>query len=182
MAFLILTICTTLGLKSSEHYAAGFKYGSIALVLFGALIVAGNSLRTAIPEPNLLIPTRREHHESVSEHFQMRNSGLLFFLITLVAGALLFLTGFVIKLLSQWKGITLLLQATAKRHAAPEQPVPETLCVSGTPELSWSARTLTIGSLARWFALGNNPFEQKFPRVPPGTIQLNSRVKRIERG
>ena len=100
-AFVILTICTSLGWRSSENYGAGFKYGSIALVLLGVLIVAGNSFRTAIPEPNLLIPTRREHHESVSEHFQMRNSGLLFFLITLIAGALLFLTGFLIEALSR---------------------------------------------------------------------------------
>lgn len=95
--FLALTVCFSLGWRTYENYGMGFVYGSIALVLFGGLIVVGNSTRTELPGPNYFIPTRREHHESVSEHFQMRNEGLLFFLVTLISGALLFVTGFLIK-------------------------------------------------------------------------------------
>jgi hypothetical protein len=96
-AFIVLTICFGFGWRSYENYGTGCINGSIALVLFGALIVVGNSARTELPGANYFMPTRREHHESVSEHFQMRNKGLLFFLVTLISGALLFVTGFLIK-------------------------------------------------------------------------------------
>ena len=85
------------GWHSFEKYASALKYCSIALVLLGAIIVAANSTRTEIPSPNYFIPTRRAHHESVSEHFRMRDEGLLFFLISIVCSMILFGTGYLIQ-------------------------------------------------------------------------------------
>lgn len=95
--FIAAIICIVLKWFSIEGYASALKYCSVGVFLFGALIVAGNSARTEIPGPNYFIPTRRAHHESVSEHFGMWNKGLLFFLISSICSVLLFGTGYLIQ-------------------------------------------------------------------------------------
>jgi hypothetical protein len=95
--FITAFVCFIFGWRSFEVYASALKYCSIGILVLGALIVAANSARTEIPSPNYFIPTRREHHESVSEHFRTRNEGLLFFLISIICSVILFGTGYLIK-------------------------------------------------------------------------------------
>lgn len=90
-------VCLIFGWHSFGEYLSALKYCSIGIVALGALIVAANSVRTEIPSPNYFIPTRRAHHESVSEHFSMRDEGLLFFLISIVCSAILFGTSYLIQ-------------------------------------------------------------------------------------
>ena len=89
-------VCIVCAWTSVERYATALEYCSIVILLFGGLIVAGNSSRTEIPGPNYYVPTRREHYMSVKEHFHLRDQGLMFFLISLICAALVFGTGYLI--------------------------------------------------------------------------------------
>ena len=95
--FLVIVICLVFGWHSIENFGTGLIYGSVGIVIFGALIVTGNSAQLPIPDLNYFISTRRPHHEAITEHLRFRDRGLLFFLTTLMSGVLLFSTGLLIK-------------------------------------------------------------------------------------
>ena len=90
-------ICFIFGWRSLENIGTGFIYGSLALALFGALILAGVMVPAQLSKlslPEYVAPSLRRHQESESDASPSIDRGIRFFLTTLICGAFLFWTGF----------------------------------------------------------------------------------------
>jgi hypothetical protein len=98
----IPAICFIFGWRSLENIGTGFISGSLGLALFGALLLAGNTIpaqlsRLSLPKYNP--PSLRDHQEAESDGSPSRNGGIRFFLTTLICGTFLFVTGLFLKML-----------------------------------------------------------------------------------
>ena len=96
-AVTVLAICFIFGWRSLENIGTGFIYGSLGLALFGALLFAGNTVPAQLSK--LSLPSVRRNQEYESDGAPYRDEGRRFFFTTLICGAFLFVTGFVLKML-----------------------------------------------------------------------------------
>ena len=96
-AVIVLVICFIFGWRSIENIGTGFIYGSLGLVLFGALLLAGNTVPAQLSK--LSLPPVRRLQENESDSSPPKDEGKRFFFTTLICGAFLFVTGLILKLL-----------------------------------------------------------------------------------
>jgi hypothetical protein len=96
-AVAVLTICFIFGWRSLENIGTGFIYGSLGLSLFGALLMAGNTVPAQLSK--LSLPSVRRHQEYDSDGSPSTDEGRRFFITTLLCGAFLFVTGLILKML-----------------------------------------------------------------------------------
>ncbi len=96
-AVIVLVICFILGWRSIENIGTGFIYGSLVLALFGALLLAGNTVPAQLSK--LSLSSVRHHQENESDGSPSKDEGKRFFFTTLICGAFLFVTGLILKLL-----------------------------------------------------------------------------------
>jgi hypothetical protein len=95
-------ICFIFGWRSLEKIGTGFIYGSLVLTLSGALILTGNTVQAQLSQlslPKYIAPSLRRHQEAESDGITSIGGGIIFFFTTLICGAFLFVTGFVLKML-----------------------------------------------------------------------------------
>ena len=95
-AVIVLAICFIFGWRSLENIGTAFIYGSLGLALFGALLFAGNTMPDQLSK--LSLPSVRCLQESESDDSLSIDAGKRFFLMTLICGAFLFVTGLFLKL------------------------------------------------------------------------------------
>ena len=93
----VLAICLIFGWRSLENIGTGFIYGSLGLALFGALLLAGNTVPAQLSK--LSLPSVRRNQEYESDGASYRDEGRRFFFTTLICGAFLFVTGLILKML-----------------------------------------------------------------------------------
>jgi hypothetical protein len=91
-----LVICFIFGWRSIENIGTGFIYGSLGLALFGALLLAGNTVPAQLSK--LSLPSVRRHQENESDASPSKDEGKRFFFTTLICGVFLFVTGLILKL------------------------------------------------------------------------------------
>ncbi len=96
-AVAVLAICFIFGWRSLENIGTGFIYGSLGLALFGALLLAGNTVPAQLSK--LSLPSVRRHQEYESDGSPSTDEGRRFFITTLICGAFLFVTGLILKML-----------------------------------------------------------------------------------
>ena len=94
-AVIVLVICFIFGWRSIENNGTGFIYGSLGLALFGALLLAGNTVPAQLSK--LSLPSVRRHQENESDGSPSKDEGKRFFFTTLICGAFLFVTGLILK-------------------------------------------------------------------------------------
>jgi hypothetical protein len=95
-AVIVLVICFIFGWRSIENIGTGFIYGSLGLALFGALLLAGNTVPAQLSK--LSLPPVRLQEEYESDGSPSKDEGKRFFFTTLICGAFLFVTGLILKL------------------------------------------------------------------------------------
>ncbi len=96
-AAIVLAICFIFGWRSIENIGTGFIYGSLGLALFGALLLAGNTVPAQLSK--LSLPSVRRYQENERESSPSMDEGKRFFFTTLICGVFLFVTGLILKLL-----------------------------------------------------------------------------------
>ena len=96
-AVTVLGICFIFGWRTLENIGSGFIYGSIGLLLFGALILAGNTVPAQLSK--LSLPSVRRHQEFESGGSPSTDEGKNFFFTSLICGVFLFVTGLILKML-----------------------------------------------------------------------------------
>ena len=74
----VLAICFIFGWRSLENIGTGFMYGSLGLALFGALLLAGNTVPAQLSK--LSLPSVRRHQEYESDGSPSEDEGRRFFL------------------------------------------------------------------------------------------------------
>jgi len=95
-AVAVLVICFIFGWRSLENIGTGFIYGSLGLALFGALLLAGNTVPAQLSKLSLPPVGRQEEYES--DGSPSKDEGKRFFFTTLICGAFLLVTGLILKL------------------------------------------------------------------------------------
>lgn len=93
-AAVVLVICFIFGWRSVENIGTGFIYGALGLTLFGALLLAGNTVPAQLSK--LSLPSVRPQEEYRNHHTSSKDEGRRFFFMTLICGAFLFVTGFIL--------------------------------------------------------------------------------------
>ena len=96
-AVTVLVICFIFGWRSLENIGTGFIYGSLVLALFGALLLAGNTVPAQLSK--LSLPSVRCQEKYESDGSPSKDEGKRFFFTTLICGVFLFVTGLILKLL-----------------------------------------------------------------------------------
>jgi hypothetical protein len=96
-AAIILVICFIFGWRSMENIGTGFIYGSLGLALFGALLLAGDTVPAQLSK--LSLPSVRLQEEYENDSTSAKDEGKRFFFTTLICGAFLFVTGLFLKML-----------------------------------------------------------------------------------
>ena len=95
-AAIVLVICFISGWRSIENIGTAFMYGAVGLALFGALLLAGNTVPAQLAKLSLpFIPTREEIE---IDRTSPKDEGKNFFFTTLICGAFLFVTGVILKI------------------------------------------------------------------------------------
>jgi hypothetical protein len=93
--------CLILGWRTLENIGTGFIYGSLCLMLFGTLTLFGNKVpaqlsKLSVPKYN---PSSTEPHKKTEiDGSVTRNRGKELFLTSLICGALLFVTGLILRI------------------------------------------------------------------------------------
>jgi hypothetical protein len=95
-AVTVLVICFIFGWRSIENIGTGFICGSLGLALFGALLLAGNTIPAQLSK--LSLPSVRRQEEYESDSSPSKDEGRRFFFATLICGAFLFVTGLILKM------------------------------------------------------------------------------------
>ena len=96
-AVFVLVICFIFGWRTIEYIGTGFIYGSFGLALFGALLLAGNTVPAQLSKLSLPFVRRQEEYEN--DGSPSKDEGKRFFFTTLICGAFLFATGLILRLL-----------------------------------------------------------------------------------
>ena len=103
LAGIVPAICFIFGWRSLESIGSGFIYGSLGLILFGVLMLAGNPAPAHLSKlslPKYNPPSLKRHQEVESDGPPSIKEGVRFLFATLISGAFLFLIGFFLKMLS----------------------------------------------------------------------------------
>ena len=101
-AVTVPVICFIFGWRSLDNIGTGFIYGSLGLVLFGALTFAANTVPAQLSQlslPKYKLPSFKRLQEPESDDSQTRAEGKDFFLKTLICGAFLLVTWLFLKML-----------------------------------------------------------------------------------
>jgi hypothetical protein len=101
-AVIVPAICFIFGWRSLEHIGTGYIYASLGLALFGALVLAGNTVPAQLSKlsiPKYRASILKRHQEAESDASASKDEGIRFFVTTLLCGVFLFLTGLFIKML-----------------------------------------------------------------------------------
>ena len=93
-AAIVLVICFIFGWRSTENIGTGFIYGSLGLTLFGALLLAGNTVPAQLSK--LSLPAVRLQEENQNDGTSSEDEGRRFFFTTLICGVFLFVTGLIL--------------------------------------------------------------------------------------
>ena len=96
-AVAVLAICLIFGWRSLENIGTGFIYGSLGLALFGALLLAGNTVPAQLSKLSLSSVRPQEEYEN--DDTSSRDKGKRFFFTTIICGAFLLVTGLILKML-----------------------------------------------------------------------------------
>ena len=96
----VVAICFIFGWRSLENIGTGFIYGSLGLALFGALLLAGNTVPAQLSK--LSLPSVRRHQEYERDGSPSTDEGRRFFFTTLTCGAFLFVTGVILHIFRRW--------------------------------------------------------------------------------
>jgi len=96
-AVTVLVICFIFGWRSSENIGTGFISGSLCVALFGALLLAGNTVPAQLSK--LSLPSVKGQEKYESDDSPSKDEAGRFFLTTLICGAFLFVTGLFLKML-----------------------------------------------------------------------------------
>jgi hypothetical protein len=96
-AVAVLGICFIFGWRSLENIGTGFLFGSLGLVLFGALLFAGNTVPAQLSK--LSLPAVRHQEETENGGTPVMDEGRRFLFTTLICGGLLFVTGLILHIL-----------------------------------------------------------------------------------
>ena len=98
----VLVVGYIFGLRSLEKYGTGFLYGGLFMVVFGLFMAGGNSLPFQLPGTRRAAGESGMKREDTGDGTGAARRGAAFFLATLVAGILLGITGFLLRL--PWRG------------------------------------------------------------------------------
>ena len=82
-AAIVLVICFVFGWRSIENIGTGFIYGSLGLPLFGALLLAGNTVPAQLSK--LSLPSVRPQEEYQNGGTSSKDEGKRFFFTTLIS-------------------------------------------------------------------------------------------------
>jgi hypothetical protein len=92
--------CIILGWRTLDDIGSGFIYGSLCLLLFGTLTLFGNTVPAQLSKlslPKYNSPSAEPHRETEIDGLVKINLGKGLFLTSLICGALLFVTGIILK-------------------------------------------------------------------------------------
>lgn len=101
-AIVILTLCFLFRGLPLVNIGNGFIYGSMGLALFGGLLLAVNTIPAQLSKlsiPRYKSSTIKDRNEKEGDEPSSKDSGIRFFFMTLICGACLFLTGFLLILI-----------------------------------------------------------------------------------
>ena len=93
--------CIILGWRTLDNIGTGFIYGSLCLVLFGTLTLFGNTVPAQLSKlslPKYSPPSTEPHKETEIDGSAPSNRGKELFLTSLICGALLFVTGLILRI------------------------------------------------------------------------------------
>ena len=93
--------CIILGWRSLDNIGAGFIYGSLCLLLFGTLTLFGNTVPAQLSKlslPKYNPPSTEPHKKTEIDGTVNSNHGKELFFTSLICGALLFVTGLILKI------------------------------------------------------------------------------------
>lgn len=92
--------CIILGWRTLDEIGSGFIYGSLCLLLFGTLTLFGNTVPAQLSKlslPKYNPPSAEPHRETEIDGLVTSNLGKGLFFTSLICGALLFVTGLLLK-------------------------------------------------------------------------------------
>ena len=101
-AVIVPVICFIFGWRSLENIGTGFIYGSLGLVLFGALTFAANTVPAQLSKlslPKYKHASLKGPQKAGSDDSKTIAEGVNFFFATLICGAFLLVTGLFLKIL-----------------------------------------------------------------------------------
>ncbi len=93
-------ICILLGWRTVDNIGTGFIYGSLCLLLFGTLTLFGNTVPAQLSKislPKYSPPSTANHKETEIDESATSNRGKELFMTSLICGALLFVTGLILR-------------------------------------------------------------------------------------
>jgi hypothetical protein len=102
LVVIVPIICFILGRRSLDNIGSGFIYGSVGLVLFGALTFAANTVPAQLSRlslPKYKRPSFKRLQEGEGGDSQTIAEGKIFLFATVICGVLLLVTGFFLKIL-----------------------------------------------------------------------------------
>jgi hypothetical protein len=94
--------CIILGWRTLDNIGTGLIYGSLCLMLFATLTLFGNTVPAQLSKlslPKYSPPPTEPHKETEIDGSVTRNRGKELFLTSLICGALLFVTGLILRIL-----------------------------------------------------------------------------------
>lgn len=100
-AIALPVFCIILGWRTLDNIGTGYIYGSLCLVLFGTLTLFGNTVPAQLSKlslPKYSSPSDEPHKEIESHGSTPRNRGKELFLTSSICGALLFVTGLILRI------------------------------------------------------------------------------------
>ena len=100
-ALTVPLICFVFGWRTSDNIGTGFIYGSLCLMLFGTLTLFGNTVPAQLSKlslPKYSPPSTKPHKKTEIDGSVTSNRGKELFLTSLICGALLFLTGLILRI------------------------------------------------------------------------------------
>ena len=93
--------CIILGWRTLNNIGTGFIYGSLCLLLFGTLTLFGNTVPDQLSKlslPKYSPPSTEPHKETEIDGSVTSIRGKELFLTLLICGALLFVTGLILRI------------------------------------------------------------------------------------
>ena len=91
-------LCYIFGWRSLENYGAGFIYGGLCMAVFGLFMAAVNSLPFQFDGTRPAAGASGLKRGGTGDSAAAAGRGVAFFLTTLIAGVLLGITGFLLRL------------------------------------------------------------------------------------
>jgi hypothetical protein len=93
--------CITFGWRTLDNFGTGFIYGSLCLMVFGTLTLFGNSVPAQLSKlslPTYSPPPTEAHEKTKIDGSVPSNRGKELLLTSLICGALLFVTGLILRM------------------------------------------------------------------------------------